>query len=134
MQIIVHCPTPSDGGIGDDVYSLSFDGTHLWTGGVSVLTQEEEEKKEDCCKVTSSIKCPLRRQEEVIASPCMSPSQSSCGRDTPFSVGDVIGCYMNLETEEAWFARNGRRMSGCLKFKDYNDMLTPAISFSAGVK
>ena len=136
---------PPDGGIGDDVFSLSFDGSHLWTGGVAVPTEEAQEEEEEGKKeevkekeeeeeeVPTSIK-RLSRQYEVVSPPSLSPSESCDSADTPLAVGDVIGCCIDLGEEEAWFMRNGRRLRGSLRFHGYGDMVTPAVSFSAGVK
>ena len=101
------------GGIGDDVYSLAFDGESFWVGGHDI--------EPSCSK-------RLQRQASVSQSP--TPSV----RATPISVGDVIGCCLDLEREAAWFTRNGSQVPGHLVFHHCREMVTPAISFSAGVR
>lgn len=101
------------GGIGDDVYSLAFDGESFWVGGHDI--------EPSCSK-------RLQRQDSISQSP--TPSV----RATPISVGDVIGCCLDLEQEVAWFTRNGSQVPGHLVFHHCREMVTPAISFSAGVR
>ena len=100
------------GGIGDDVYSLAFDGESFWVGGHGI---EPSSKR-------------LQRQFSISQSPI--PPE----RATPISVGDVIGCCLDLEREVAWFTRNGSHIPGHLVFHHCREMVTPAISFSAGVR
>ena len=59
-----------------------------------------------------------------------SPSDSTM----PISVGDVIGCCLDLEREVAWFTKNGSEIPGHLVFHRCREMVTPAISFSAGIR
>ena len=128
-----------DGGIGDDVFSLSYDGTHFWMGGTPISNNG------DISAETTSISPPtlivpttttkfLRRQDEVVVSPRLTPVMSCDPVDTPLSVGDVIGCCIDLESEVAWFTKNGESVKGHLRFHDMKDMITPAVSFSSGVK
>ena len=112
----------SDGGIGDDVFSLGFDGAQLWVGGTPVAIAPKTPP------VTPSSSKLLRRQGEI-SSPTFN------GVDfAPFSVGDVIGCCIDLEAEVAWFTKNGIPVKGHIRFHDCNDIITPAVSFSSGVK
>ena len=152
MTALLLCVLCQDGGIGDDVFSLGFDGTRMWTGGASVLTEEvteeekEEQKKKEKAqeekeegaksKATSSTAVKhLSRQDDMVSmSPGLSPAESCDLTNEGVAVGDVVGCCIDLENREAWFTKNGQRMRGCLRFQDYNDMITPAISFSAGIK
>lgn len=113
----------ADGGIGDDVFSWSYDGAQLWIGGNPVIVVSDEPA------TPSSSKC-LHRQAEV-TSPC--PSLGGLGA-AAFSVDDVIGCCIDLEAEVAWFTRNGNPVKGHVKFRHCNSIITPAVSFSSGVK
>ena len=101
------------GGIGDDVYSLAFDGESFWVGGHGIEPSSSKR---------------LQRQFSVSQSP-MPPERAA-----PISVGDVIGCCLDLEREVAWFMRNGSHIPGHLVFHHCREMVTPAISFSAGVR
>ena len=118
------CHSLLDGGIGDDVFSLSFDGKHLWMGGNSISTN-------DLMPVPplSSLKS-LHRQSNLVSSPCPSPDPSNC----PIDIGDVIGCCIDFEREIAWFTKNGEAVNGQLRLHDFSDTITPAVSFSAGVR
>ena len=65
----------------------------------------------------------------------MSPPTTLCEAvATPLAVGDVIGCCIDLDSEVAWFTRNGDPVKGHIRFHDIKDMITPAVSFSLGVK
>ncbi len=131
----------ADGGIGDDVFSLSYDGTHFWMGGDSVAIGDVS----DLCAEASPLSPPtlsvstaptksLRRQEEVVVSPCLTPVMPSDAADMTLAVGDVIGCCLDLAGETAWFTKNGEPVKGHLKFSNVKEMITPAVSFSSGVK
>lgn len=119
-----------DGGIGDDVFSMSFDGTRLWTGGNAVSLAEVSNDEETTPTLSKHL---LRRQEEILTTPITSPTPSD-GPGVLFSVSDVIGCCIDLEKEVAWFIMNGKTLSGHIKFHHCNDMITPAVSFSSGVR
>ncbi len=104
---------------------MGFDGASLWMGGHQI--------KPDITTTTTTLTIPsnkyLTRQEEVVTSPV---SEMSC--DMPLAVGDVIGCCIDLEKEVAWFTKNGRSINNLLKLHGCNDLVTPAISFSSGVR
>lgn len=103
---------------------MSFDGNQVWMGGNPIV-------KTTPPPTPSTLVRHLKRQEEVV-----SPEQTcdSSSSDTPIAVGDVIGCCINLEEKVAWFIKNGRTVNTHLKFHDWNDMVTPAVSFSSGVR
>lgn len=122
--------THTAGGIGDDVYSVGYDGGRFWVGGKAIPT-----------KLTFAPKRKLTRQEEHVTSPSpgRSPSPSSPASfeeddaDT-VSVGDVIGCCLDLERGVASFLKNGVEVSGHIEFHHCCSRITPALSFSAGVR
>ena len=101
--------------MGDDVYSVGYDGLNFWVGGHQTNVRSGRFRKK------------LLRQESLSFSP--TPSV-----DAPLSVGDVIGCCLDLERGVAWFMKNGKTVSGHLEFHHCKDMITPAISFSSGVR
>lgn len=111
-----------DGGIGDDVFSMGFDGDQLWIGGNPLSS--------NASVATPTSTKRLQRQQEVI----MSPPPPADPPGALFSVGDVVGCCIDLESEVARFTRNGKPVKGHIKLHRCNDMITPAISFSSGVR
>ena len=105
----------TDGGVGDDVFSIGFDGRNFWVGGHSLAPPTTRR---------------LVRQSESIAGDTAPKSEA-----TPtVSVGDVIGCCLDLERGVVWYVRNGVRVTGEVGFGHCRDMLTPAVSFSAGIR
>ena len=119
----------TSGGVGDDLYSIAFDGEYFWFGGESFQyhTQPPVTKK----------KGKLERQGSLSSSPIPPPISeeserkgSRCGK---INVGDVIGCYLDLSRQEVWFSKNGEIVPGVLRFSHLNDMITPAISISSSI-
>ena len=106
----------TSGGIGDDLYSIAFDGEHFWFGGEAFQSKTSKGK--------------LQRQEMTSDSPSYLSSSSGMS----VSVGDVIGCYLDLSAQEVWFTKNGHTMAGRLRFSHLNDMVTPAISVSNSIR
>ena len=107
----------TSGGIGDDLYSIAFDGEYFWFGGESFQSRPGKRK--------------LQRQEMLSDSP--TPSRSSMPHGT-ICVGDVIGCHLDLSAQEVWFTKNGRAVPGRLHYSHLDDMITPAISVSNSVR
>lgn len=123
---------PTAGGIGDDVYSVGFDGAHYWVGGQAIPTS--------LTSVCSS-KRQLTRQEEHVVSPNQSPtppSSTSVEEDESqvlsVNVGDVIGCCLDLDRGVASFLKNGDSVNSHVEFHHCCKRITPALSFSAGIK
>ena len=106
----------TSGGIGDDLYSIAFDGEHFWFGGESFNSRPNKRR--------------LERQETISTSPVPPTDQETQGR---IRVGDVIGCYLDLAAQEVWFTKNGRAVPGVLRFSHLNDTITPAMSMSSCV-
>ena len=118
------------GGIGDDVYSVGFDGARYWVGGRAIDTS---------LTFAPTRKSLPRQEEHVLFSPSHSPSPSPTPPDEgteqlPISVGDVIGCCLDLERGVASFLKNGVPIEGCVEFHHCCKNITPALSFSAGVR
>ena len=116
----------TSGGIGDDLYSVAYDGEFFWFGGESFKT----------AATGSPSKKKLRRQVGMVVSPTHSSAGSSFSVSSlgAISVGDVIGCYLDLGAQEVWFTKNGVPVPGCLRFCHLDDMVTPAISVSSGAR
>ena len=148
---------PTAGGIGDDVYSVGFDGGQYWIGGQAIPTF-----------LMFNRTRRLTRQEEHVISPNQSPTPprsasnpqsptppiaSSTPRsssspshtpldvgegeesdDPPVNVGDVIGCCLDLERGVASFQKNGISLDSHIEFHHCSQSITPAVSFSAGVR
>lgn len=106
----------TSGGIGDDLYSIAFDGEYYWFGGESFQSKPCKKK--------------LQRQDMLAASPTP-PDPRVHGT---ISVGDVIGCYLDLGKQEVWFTKNGHAVSGRLHFSHLDNMITPSISMSNSVR
>ncbi len=104
----------TDGGVGDDVFSIGFDGASFWVGGHALAPPTAKR---------------LVRQVHSGLDGRATPTQKS-----PLSVGDVIGCCLDLEGSVAWFTLNGERVDGEVVFGHCRDLITPAISFSAGIR
>ena len=101
--------------MGDDVFSIGFDGLNFWVGGHSLAPPTTRR---------------LVRQSESVAGDTTPKSET-----TPtVSEGDVIGCCLDLERGVVWYMRNGERVTGELGIGHCRDMLTPAVSFSAGIR
>ena len=123
--------THSAGGIGDDVYSVGYDGGQYWVGGKSIPA-----------KLNFAPKRKLTRQEEHVTSISeRSPSPSSPAYfdeddsdALPIGIGDVIGCCLDLERGVASFLKNGVRVDGDVEFHHCCSRITPALSFSSGVR
>ena len=107
----------TSGGIGDDLYSIAFDGQYFWFGGESFQSRPPKKK--------------LQRQDMLALSPTPPDTCVPCGT---ISVGDVIGCYLDLSKQEVWFTKNGCAVPGHLRFSHMDDMITPAISMSNSVR
>ena len=82
-----------------------------------------------------------RQEEHVLFSPSHSPSPSPSptppderAEQLPISVGDVIGCCLDLERGVASFLKNGVMVEGHVEFHHCCKNITPALSFSAGVR
>ena len=124
----------TSGGVGDDLYSVAFDGEHFWFGGESFKSgtpHEEEEKKKK--------KGKLQRQGSFSSSPVPPPngeesSEREGGGCRRVKVGDVIGCYLDLGMQEVWFSVNGVTVPGVLRFHHLEDTVTPAISMSNSIR
>ena len=113
------------GGLGDDIFSVGFDGTQFWLGGTAVCVQDNVPSGHT--GPTSSSK-RLERQKGISSPDCLNLGNS-------IAEGDVIGCCVDLESEVVWYTKNGRRVSGHLKlFQECSDLLTPAVSFSTGTR
>lgn len=112
------------GGLGDDVFSVGYDGSQFWMGGISIPVRDEPPIATSCLR-------PLQRHKDL----SISPELSSHTHATPISRGDVIGCCVDLEKQVVSFTKNGKRVSGHLKlFRECSDLLTPTVSFSSGVR
>ena len=81
-----------------------------------------------------------RQKEHVMFSPSHSPSHSPTPMDEEtkdqllVNVGDVIGCCLDLERGVASFLKNGVLIDGHVEFHHCCRNITPALSFSAGVR
>ena len=117
----------TDGGIGDDVFSVGFDGVKYWVGGRCIPPPLGNVHPDPQRQLT-------RQEDNISGSPSSSQSSSPVPHDKTISVGDVIGCYLDLERGVAWFTRNGVPAGGELVFHHSTEMLTPAVSFSAGIR
>ena len=104
----------TEGGVGDDVFSIGFDGASFWVGGHSLSSPTTKR---------------LVRQVKSVSDDRYSPSHT-----TSLTVNDVIGCCLDLEVGVAWFTLNGVRVEGEVMFGHCKDLITPAVSFSAGVR
>ena len=109
----------TSGGVGDDLYSVAFDGEYFWFGSEAFRSRPGKKK--------------LQRQETISTSP-LPPSDETEEEDERVRVGDVIGCYLDLAEQEVWFTKNGRTVPGVLRFSHLDDMITPAISISNSVR
>ena len=119
----------TSGGIGDDLYSVSFDGEFFWFGGQPIRSSLAE-------PLPSQRKGVLRRQDSLSSSPVppgdlLPESARTCGR---LREGDVIGCYLDLCRYEVWFSKNGCAVPGVLRLPHLDDVITPAISVSSSVR
>ena len=121
-------PLLTAGGVGDDVYSVGFDGARYWVGGRAIDTT---------LTFTRSRMLP-RQEEHILFSPSHSPSPSPSPpleeEQLPISVGDVIGCCLDLERGVASFLKNGVLVEGHIEFHHCCKNITPALSFSAGIR
>ena len=106
----------TSGGVGDDMFSLGYDGLNFWVGGHKLEPFWEQDSGRR-----------LRRQQSIQGD---EPQLIY----NPISVGDVIGCCLDLEVGVAWFTVNGNMVPGKLQFSQWKENITPAISFSAGVR
>ena len=123
----------TSGGVGDDLYSVSFDGEFIWFGGHPIKSSEEPLS-------STHRKRVLQRQFSLSSSPVPPPlagdqQSESTGRTWgAVCEGDVIGCYCDLGRREVWFSKNGATVPGALRLAHLDDLLTPAISMSNNVR
>ena len=117
------------GGVGDDVYSVGFDGAHYWVGGRSIPAP----------LTFAPLKKLQRQDEHILFSPNHSPHESPSPTEEdesempPVNNGDVIGCCLDLEKGVASFMKNGVPVGGHIEFHHCCERITPALSFSAGI-
>ncbi len=111
----------SGGGLGDDVFSVGYDGTQFWLGGTAMSVPSHTHST-----LHSSVPTKrLERQKEI----------TSLDDIGSLEVGDVIGCGVDLEKGIVWYTKNGESVRGYLKlFQECSDLLTPAVSFSTGTR
>ncbi len=105
----------TEGGVGDDVFSIGFDGRNYWVGGHSLAPPTTRRLVRQSCSIADEA-----TQDKTTT--------------TSFGVGDVIGCCLDLEGGVAWYTVNGTRVRGEVVFGHGTDLITPAISFSAGIR
>uniref|UniRef100_A0A3Q3BKC1 Ryanodine receptor 3 n=1 Tax=Kryptolebias marmoratus TaxID=37003 RepID=A0A3Q3BKC1_KRYMA len=112
-----YAPYPGGGegwggnGVGDDLYSYSFDGLHLWSGW--------------CLNIHPHLRALYKSR---IPRAVASINQHLLNSD------DVVSCCLDLGAPSMSFRINGQPVQGM--FEDFNTdgFFFPVVSFSAGVK
>ena len=141
----------TSGGVGDDLYSVSFDGEYFWFGGEPTRSSLELPQRKGVLKRQSSLSCsPVpppgdqleegsgqRGREGEGSTLSCSPGdqlEEDSGLGGRVREGDVIGCYLDVERKEVWFSRNGCVVPGVLRLPHLDEVVTPAISMSSSVR
>uniref|UniRef100_A0A8C5FWP2 Ryanodine receptor 2 n=1 Tax=Gadus morhua TaxID=8049 RepID=A0A8C5FWP2_GADMO len=107
-----YAPYPGGGegwgcnGAGDDLYSYSFDGLHLWS--VSCLSHKIHN--------TFHIQAYLSPNQHML------------------TVEDVVSCCLDLNSPSISFRINGQPVQGMFENFNCDGLFFPVVSFSAGIK
>lgn len=134
-----YAPYPGGGegwggnGVGDDLYSYSFDGLHLWSGRLSNWMQL------GCLKSESKLHvlwfCAFTfLSTNTYGFPGRIPRAVASINQHQLNSDDVVSCCLDLGAPSMSFRINGQPVQGM--FEDFNTdgFFFPVVSFSAGVK